>query len=90
MIEFSFWLIDGIQTGTTTLRQSGSGSNCNEVLHHILQSSRTEVSLTDSLVSLVARDSYPSAELQSAYSKAPADTAVQPCPFFFPPMESHA
>ena len=38
-------------TGTTALGQSGPGSNSNEGVLHIPQSSRTEASLSDGLMS---------------------------------------
>ena len=47
----SIWPIDGTLTCTTTLGQSGLGSNCNERVLHICQSSRTGASPSDSLVS---------------------------------------
>ena len=39
------------QTGTTTLGQSGPGSNCSEVVIDILQISRIEASSLDSVSS---------------------------------------
>ena len=76
----SIWPIDGTVVGTTHLSQSGPESNGNEGVFHISQSSRTEVSLSDSLVSypkhLVGEGrSYPPAEMQSAYSTASSDWA---------------
>ena len=47
----SIWSISGTLTGTTTSSQSGPGSNGNEGVFHIPQSSRTETSLSDGLVS---------------------------------------
>ena len=43
------WPIDGALTGTTTLGQSGPGSNGNEGVFHIPQSSRTEASPSDTV-----------------------------------------
>ena len=40
-LNSSIWPTDRIQTGTTTLSQSGSGSNGNEGILHIYQSSKT-------------------------------------------------
>ena len=45
------WSIDGILTSTTTLSQSESGSNDNEGVLHIPQSSKIEASPSDDLVS---------------------------------------
>ena len=45
----SIWTIDGTQTGTTTLGQSGSGSNGNEGVIHILQSSKMRASTSDAV-----------------------------------------
>ena len=64
----------------TTLGQSGSGSNGNEGVLHIPQSSRiTEAATTDCLISypghLLEEGSYASAEMQSVYSTAPANWA---------------
>ena len=60
--------------------QSGSGSNDNEKLFHFLQSSRTGVSPSDSLMSYSGHigggGSYLSAKMQSVYSTAPADWAT--------------
>ena len=44
------WPIDGTLTGITTLGQSGLGSNFNEGVFHIPQSSRTGALWSDSLV----------------------------------------
>ena len=46
----SSWPIDGTQSGTTTLGQSGPESNGNEGVFHIFQSSRTGASPWDSFV----------------------------------------
>ena len=60
--------------------QSGPGSNGNEGVLHISQSpSITGTSPSDFLVSypgLSLEGSYPSAEVQSVYSTAPADWAI--------------
>ena len=61
--------------------QSGPGSNGNEVVLRIPQSSSiTEASLSDCLVSypghLLKAGSYPSAEMQLVYSTTPADWAT--------------
>ena len=64
-----------------TLDQTGPKSNDNEEVLHIFQSSNiTGASPSDSLVSYPGhswRKSYPSVEMQSAYSIAPADWAVK-------------
>ena len=60
--------------------QSGSGSNGSEGVHCIPQSSSiTEASASDCLVSYLGHsleESYPSAEMQSMYSTAPAEWAL--------------
>ena len=67
-------------TGTTTPGQSGYESNGKEGVLHIPQSSRTVASPSDGLVSypehLLEWGIYPSAEMQWAYSTAPADWAL--------------
>ena len=64
-------------TGTNTLGQSGPGSNSNEEVLHISQSSKTEVSQSDSLVSYQKNThwgkSYVFEEMQSAYSTTTAN-----------------
>ena len=55
--------------GTLILTQSGAGSNGNEGVLHIPQSSRTGASPSDGV-------SYPSAEVQLVYSIIPADRAM--------------
>ena len=64
-------------SGDTTLGQSGPGSDGNEEVLHIPQSSSiTENSASDCLVSYAGHsleESYPSAEMQSMYSIVPAD-----------------
>ena len=49
--DISIQSIDRTQTCTTTLGQSGPGSNDNERLLHIPQNSRTGASLLDCLIS---------------------------------------
>ena len=51
MITQFYWPIDGTLTGTTTPGQSGPGSNCNEGVFYIPQSSRIGASSSDNLVS---------------------------------------
>ena len=63
-------------TGTTNPGQSGHGSNGNEGVLHILQSSRASASTSDCLVpypgySFVGGAPYTFAEIQLAYSKTP-------------------
>ena len=67
----SFWPIDGTQTDTTTLPQSGPGSHDNEGVLHIPQSSKTGVSRLDA-VSCNTQDIHwggasSTAEIQSMY-----------------------
>ena len=67
-------------SGATTPGQSGPGSNGNKGVLRIPQSSSiTGTSPSDCLVSYPGHSlgggSYPSAEIQSAYSTAPADRA---------------
>ena len=50
-VYISIWLIDWTLTGPTTSGQSSPGSNGNEGVLHIPQSSRTEASSSDDLVS---------------------------------------
>ena len=79
--KYNKWLnssvrsIDKTLTCTSTPGQSKPGSNSNEGVLHILQSSRTGASPSNSLISypgylVQERRSYPSAKLQSAYSTA--------------------
>ena len=76
----SIWPIDRTLTGATTPVQSWPGSNGNEEILRIPQSSSiTGTSLSGCLVSYTrtlvvgGRRSYPFAEKQSVYSTAPAD-----------------
>ena len=76
-IQFSsIWLIDRTLSGATTLGQSGPGSDGNEGgTLHSWSSSMIGTSPSDCLVSYPGRflgESYPSAEMQSMYSAAPA------------------
>ena len=69
-------------SGVITPGQSGPGSNCNEGVLHISQSSNiTGASQSDRLGSYLGQSlcvwgGYPSAEVQSVYSTAPAEWAV--------------
>ena len=76
----SIWPIDRTLSGVTTLGQSRPGSNCNEGVLHISQSSSiTGASPSDCLVSFSGHsldESYPSAEKQSVYSRATANRAT--------------
>ena len=69
------------QPGATTPGQSGPGSNGNEVVLRIPQSSTvTGASPSDCLVSYLGHsleESYPSAEKHSVYSTAPVDWATR-------------
>ena len=70
----------GPLSGATTPGQSGPGSNVNEGMLCIPQSSNiTGTSPSDCLVSYPGHslgESYPSAEVQLVYSTAPADGAI--------------
>ena len=72
--------MDRALLGATTPGQSGPGSNGNEGVLCIPQSSSTAgTSPSDCLVSYPGHSlggSYPSAEKQSVYSTAPADWAI--------------
>ena len=74
----SIWPIDRTLSGATNPGRCQPGSNGNEEVLYILQSSRTGASPTDCLVSYLGymwRESYLSVEMQSMYSTAPADWA---------------
>ena len=76
----SIWPIDRILSGATTPGQSGPGSDGNEGVLRIPQSSSfTGTSPSDCLVSYPGHSlvgSYSSAEVQLVYSTAPADWAI--------------
>ena len=77
----SIWSIDRALSGSTTPGQSGHGSNGNEGVLCIPQSSSiTGASPSDCFVSYLGHSLgegfYPSAEKQSVYSTAPADGTV--------------
>ena len=74
--NFSIWLIDETLTGITNTDLSGHGSNTNEGVIHILQSFRTEASLSDAVYSYIQDTHYgdcvlPSAEMHLVTSTAP-------------------
>ena len=77
MLFSSISPVDRALTGATTPGQSGPGSDGDEEVLCIPQSfSITKASSSDGLVSYPGHsfeESYPSAELQSMYSTAPAD-----------------
>ena len=75
MSNSSIWPIDRTLSGATTLGQSGPGSNDNEGVLCILQSSSiTGVSQSDCLMSgHLLRGSYLSAEMLAVYSTAPTN-----------------
>ena len=82
----SIWPIDQTLSGATTLAQSGPGSDGNEEVLHIPQSSSiTEASPSDCLVSYSGHslegESYPSPEMQSMYSTAPAAWVIKALSF---------
>ena len=72
--------IDRTMSGATTPSQRGPGSNGNEGVLYIPQISKAEASLSDVLMSYPGHSwregSYPSAEMQSVYSTAPANWAI--------------
>ena len=76
----SIWPIDRTLSGATILGQSGPGSDGNEGVIRISQSSSiTGTAPSDCLVSFPGHSlwgSYPSAEMQSVYSTTPADWAT--------------
>ena len=75
-LNSSIWPINETLTGTTTADQTGSGKNGNGRVLHILQSSWTEASPSDVLVSgHLLIESYSFVGIQSAYFTAPADWA---------------
>ena len=80
MSNRSIWRIDRTLSGTTSPCQSGAGSDVSEGVLCIAKSfSITEASLSDCLVSYPEHSvvkSYPSTEMQLAYSAAPADWAI--------------
>ena len=76
--------IDRILSGATTLGQSVPGSNGIEGILYILQSSKIGALPLDCLVlypgySLGGERSYPSAEIHSMYSTAPANLVTKIC-----------
>ena len=75
----SIWLIDRTLSDATTLGQSELGSDSNEEVLHITQSSSiTGTSPSDCLLSYQDTQwegAYPSADVQSMYSTVPADWA---------------
>ena len=77
----SIWPIDRTLSGATTPGQNGHGTMAmKEVLHITQRFSITGISLSDCLVSYsghsFGKGFYPSAEVQSVYSTAPADWAT--------------
>ena len=83
MLLVLFKPIDRALSGAFTPSQNGPGSNGNEGVLCIPQSASTAgTSPSDCLVSYPGhslRGSYPSAEVQSVYSTAPADWATKKC-----------
>ena len=75
----SIWHIDRTLSGATTLSQSGPGSD-DKGVNHIPQSTSINGALpSDCLVSYPGHslgESYPSAEMWSVYSAAPANWAI--------------
>ena len=81
MSNSSIWPIDRTLASATTPSQSGPGSNVNERVLRIPQSSSITGALqSDCLMSSTGhslRESYPSEEMQLVYSTAPADWATK-------------
>ena len=80
-LVLSDWPIDRVLSGATTVGQSGPGTDGNEGVLHIPQSSSiTGNSPSDCLVSyaghLLEERSYPTAAVQSVYFTAPADWVI--------------
>ena len=78
MSNSSIWPIDRTLSGTTIPDQSGSGSDSNEEVLYISQSSITGALLSDCLMSYSGHsleESYLSTVMQSVYSTAPDDWA---------------
>ena len=78
--QSSIWPIDRTLSGATIPSQSGPGSNINEGVFYILQSSKTRVLPSDGLMSSPGQSLqkfYPSAEMQLMYSTASTDCAEQ-------------
>ena len=78
-LNISFWPIDGTLTNTTTPGQNRPGSNDVHGMLHIPQSSKTGASPSDNLMSYPGHsleESYPSTEMQLAYSTIPANRNV--------------
>ena len=79
MSNSSIWLIDRILSGATSPGQSRPGSNGNEGILHIPQSFIIGAVPSDALISYPGHPfgvgSFPSAEIQSVYSTAPAEWA---------------
>ena len=76
---YSIKPIDRTLSRATTPGQSGSGSNGNEGVLFIPQISKVGALQSDGLMSYLGhslRGGYPSAEMQSAYSRAPGDWAL--------------
>ena len=65
----------GSLSGATTLGQSGPGSEVNEGVLQIPQSSSITIRLLSIISSTLVEVSYPCAERQSVYSTAPDDWA---------------
>ena len=80
MANTPIWPIDRILSGATTPGNSGPGSNGNERVLRIPQSSSiTGASQSDCLMSYPGHtlgEFYPYAEMQSVYSVAPAEWAI--------------
>ena len=85
-IQFSLiWSIDRTLSGATTPDQSRSGSDGNEEVLHIIGVSPSDCLVSNPGHSLEEGESYPSAEMHTLYSTAPAGWAknyhVKKCNF---------
>ena len=81
MSNISIFPIDRTLSGTTTPGQSGPGINFIERILHIPQISEAEASPSNGLISYpghsLVMGSYPSVEMNSMYSTAPTNWAVE-------------
>ena len=73
MSNSSIWPMDRTLSGTTTLGQSGSGSDGNEGVLGITGASPSDCLMSYTGLSL--EESYLSAEMQAVYSAVPANWA---------------
>ena len=86
MPNSSIWPIDRTLSDTTSLGQSGLGSNRNGEVLHIPQSTKTNASQLDCLTSLVGGEFYPYDETQLVYSSVPANWIILICYISLPKL----